>query len=151
MYQEIAAKWKEVTSHYLSNPIHATSQCSVDFQPFPAIIGKESEKRGGNALGISGSDPDRLLLELQCSWAAKSDDEVLKGMSREFTAWLNAKVEEWLAEEGMGDLYLPLLMNDAMADQNVTGMYKDYPELKALQESIDPMGLFDTRAGGYKY
>jgi hypothetical protein len=30
-------------------------------------------------------------------------------------------------------------------------MYKDYPELKALQESIDPMGLFDTRAGGYKY
>lgn len=148
MYKEIADKWKEITLPYLANPLHATSQCSVDFQPFPAIIGAESEKRGGNAMGISGSDPDRLLLELQCSWATKKDDEVLKDMSRDFTSWLDAKVQEWLAGE---DLYLPLLMNDAMADQNVTGMYKDYLQLKALQEEIDPVGLFDSQAGGYKY
>lgn len=151
MYKEISKKWKEVTDPYLKNPLHATAQCSVDFQPFPAIIGAQSEKRGGNAMGITGQDPDRLLLELQCSWSLKSDDEKLYAMSREITDWLETKVPEWLANEADESPYLPFLMNDAMADQNVTGMYKDYGRLKALQEEIDPHGMFDTRVGGYKY
>lgn len=151
MYQEITAKFKEITAPHLNNILHATSQCSCDFQPFPAIIGKESEKRGGNAMGISGSDPDRLLLEFQCSWPFKVDDQKLYAMSRAITEWLETKVPEWLADEPVKNPYLPMLMNDAMGDQNVTGAYKDYSKFKALQEKVDPMGLFDTRAGGYKY
>ena len=38
MYAEVAAKWKEITALHLNNPLHATSQCSVDFQPFPALF-----------------------------------------------------------------------------------------------------------------
>jgi hypothetical protein len=38
-----------------------------------------------------------------------------------------------------------------MADQNVTGTYKNYAALKALQEEIDPAGIFRTRVGGYKF
>lgn len=102
-------------------------------------------------MGLSSSDPDRLILELQCSWALKSDDEIMYAMSREITDWLEGKVVEWLEEAGMGGAYLPLFMNDAMADQNVTGTYRDYAKFKALQERIDPMGVFDERAGGYKY
>lgn len=151
MYQEITAKWKSITTPYIDNPLHATSQCSVDFQPFPAIIGEESKKRGGNAMGISGDDGDRLLLELQCSWALKTDDTILYDLSHQITEWLEGKVPEWLASEPNQDPYLPLFMNDAMADQNVTGTYKDYVKLKALQAEIDPKGLFRTRAGGFKY
>ncbi|KAF2019503.1 FAD-binding domain-containing protein [Aaosphaeria arxii CBS 175.79] len=151
MYTEIAKKWKEITASYLTNPIHLTSKCSVDFQPFPAIIGKESQRRGGNAMGISEADGDRLLLEFQCSWALAADDPILYAMSRDITAWLDVKVTEWLAEDNMQNRYLPLFMNDAMGDQNVTGTYKEYAKFKNLQEDIDPQGLFHARAGGYKY
>jgi hypothetical protein len=151
MYTDITARWKEITAPHLTNPVHITSQCSVDFQPFPAIIGSESQKRGGNAMGISGDDGDRILLELQCSWAAKIDDQVLSKLSRDMTTWLEKRVTEWLEDEDGQSKYLPFLMNDAMSDQNVTGSYRDYAKLKLLQEEIDPNGLFRERAGGYKY
>lgn len=151
MYTEIAKKWKEITAPHLLQPLSLTSQCSVDFQPFPSKIGEESQKRGGNAMGISGNDPDRILLELQCSWSLPNDDATLHDMSRSITSWLEGKVQEWLADESANDPYLPWLMNDAMGDQNVTGKYKDYAKFKSLQEQVDPQGLFRTRAGGFKY
>ncbi|EMR62515.1 putative fad dependent protein [Eutypa lata UCREL1] len=132
---------------------HLTAQCSADFQPFPSIIGQHSQDKGGNAMGLSGSDPDRLILELQCSWSDSDDDEVLYEMSRQMTDWLEEKVPEWLAaaDEPVDGVYLPLFMNDAMGDQNVTGSYRDYAKFKALQQSVDPDGLFSARSGGYKY
>jgi hypothetical protein len=42
-------------------------------------------------------------------------------------------------------------MNDAAGDQDVTGSYKDVAKFRALQKSVDPNGLWSTRAGGYKY
>lgn len=151
MYTEIAEKWKEVTAPYLNNLLSLTSQCSVDFQPFPSKIGEESQKRGGNAMGISGNDGDRILLEFQCAWPFKSDDSRLWDMSRDITNWLEGKLQEWIADEPDEERYLPWLMNDAMFDQNVTSMYRDYAKFKALQAQVDPQGLFRTRAGGYKY
>lgn len=151
MYKEISSQWSSITNPYLKSLLNSTAQCSLDFQPLPAIMGAESEKRGGNALGISGQDPDRLFLEFQCSWLSKSDDEKLYAMSREMTTWLEGKVPEWLEAEAEKRPYLPFLMNDAMADQNVTGLYRNYDRLKGLQEEIDSCGMFDRRVGGYKY
>lgn len=151
MYKEIADKWKEITRPHLGDITHLTSQCSIDFQPFPATIGAQSEKRGGNALGLSGSDEDRLILELQCSWARSKDDENLYRMSREITTWLEGRLAYWLQDEPKKDRYLPFLMNDAMYDQNVTGRYKDYAKFKLLQEEVDPDGVFANRMGGYKF
>lgn len=158
LYAEIRDQWREITSDYLKDIGHLIALCSADFQPFPSIIGQHSQEKGGNAMGLSGSDPDRLIIELQCSWSDKNDDETLHAMSRQMTSWLQGKVPEWLAaaaaaadepvEEG---LYLPLFMNDAMGDQNVTGSYRDYAKFKALQRSVDPDGLFNLRSGGYKY
>lgn len=104
-------------------------------------------------MGLSGSDPDRLILELQCSWSDSDDDEILYDISRQMTSWLEGKVPEWLAaaNEPTEGVYLPLFMNDAMGDQNVTGSYRDYAKFKALQQSIDPDGFFSARSGGYKY
>ena len=151
MYQEITTKWKEITSPHLGQLIHITSQCTVDFQPFPAAIGEQSQLRGGNAMGISGQDGDRLLLELQCSWAQGRNDATLYAMSRLMTDWLEVKVPEWLEGEPKKNSYLPFLMNDAMYDQNVTGMYRDYAKFKALQREIDPDRVFSSRMGGYKF
>lgn len=103
-------------------------------------------------MGLSASDPNRLILELQCSWASAIDDDLVYDLTREVTDWLETKIPEWNARAGIsGDAYMPYFMNDAMGDQNVTGSYRAYESLKALQRDIDPQGLFSSRAGGFKY
>ncbi|KAH7080182.1 FAD binding domain-containing protein [Paraphoma chrysanthemicola] len=151
MYPEIRAKLAEITTPFLTL-LRPTSQFSVDFQPLPSLIGKISESKGGNAMGLTGSDPDRIILEVQGSWSSASDDAVAYGLSKQLTDWLDDQVPKWLDEAGMSrDVYLPLFMNDAAGDQPVTQSYKDYEKFKALQRQIDPNGLFSTRAGGFKY
>lgn len=150
MYKEIRDKLAEITKPFLTI-LRATSQFSVDFQPLPSLIGKISESKGGNAMGLTASDPDRLILEIQGSWALASDDAQGYSLSKKLTDWLDEQVPKWLAEAGMSTQYLPLFMNDAAGDQDVTGSYKDVAKFRALQKSVDPDGLFSTRAGGYKY
>jgi hypothetical protein len=103
-------------------------------------------------MGLTASDPDRIILEIQGSWSSASDDAVAYGLSKQLTDWLEEEVPKWLDEAGMSrDVYLPLFMNDAAGDQPVTQSYKDYEKFKALQRQMDPNGLFSTRAGGFKY
>ena len=148
MYSEISDKFTSILANILINPLRLTSQCSVDFQPFPSVIGKHSQERGGNAMGISGSDPDLILLEIQCSWSNPNDDKVFKDASKMLTDWLAVKVPEWTNGE---QYYLPYLMNDAAGDQNVTGTYRGYGQFKALQAAMDPAGFFRNRGGGFVY
>lgn len=148
MYSEISAKFASLVGDYLKSPLRLTSQCSIDFQPFPSIIGQETEQRGGNAMGLTGNDPDRILLEIQCSWAADWDDEIFVEASKDLVEWLEVKVPEWTGGE---ELYLPFLMNDAAGDQNVTGGYRDYLQLKALQAEVDPDQFWSNRGGGFTY
>lgn len=153
LYAEISAKWRDITSAYLTI-LHPTAQCSADFQPLPSLVGQQSEARGGNAMGLRAGDPDRLVLELQCGWLDGNDDATLYALSRDMTDWLQSHMPEWLAQAGptaQGDVYMPLFMNDAAGDQNVTGSYRGYARFKELQEDMDPLGMFATRAGGYKY
>lgn len=147
MYGEISEKFKSIVGDLLT-PLRLTSQCSIDFQPFPSIIGKQSQDRGGNAMGITGGDPDRLLLEIQCSWSSEDDDQLFTAASKQLTDWLDTKVVEWTQGN---EYYLPFFMNDAAGDQNVTGSYRDYGTFKALQAEIDPHEFFKARGGGFTY
>ena len=149
MYQEIWNKWDSLLKEHLKNPLRFTAQCSIDFQPFPAVIGKHSQERGGNAMGLTGDDIDRVVLEIQCSWKNDKDDELFNAASRDLVRWLDVKVPEWT--KGAGGLYLPYFMNDAAGEQNVTGTYKEYAKFKALQVEIDPEGFWRERGGGFVY
>jgi hypothetical protein len=152
IYRQISDKMGELTASYFQNPFHLTAQCSVDFQPLSRTVGQRSAASGGNAMGLTDQDTDRLILELQCAWGSSSDDEVLMGISRDLTTWLETQVPQWLAEQGQSSgSYLPLFMNDASADQNVTGSYRGYSKVKALQLEYDPQGTLRTRTGGFKY
>ncbi|KAI1816978.1 FAD-binding domain-containing protein [Poronia punctata] len=151
LYSTIWDKWHEFATTYLGNPLRITGQCSIDFQPFPSAIGAQSEAKGGNSMGLSGSDPDRFVLVMQCAWALAKDDALIYALSRDMTEWLAAQVPIWLAAANMTDTYNPLFMNDAQGDQNVTGSYRDYELFKQLQQEVDPNGLFSGRAGGFKY
>lgn len=100
-------------------------------------------------MGLAGDDPDRVLLEIQCSWADRGDDGIFVEASRDLVAWLEVKVPEWTG--GTTQLYLPFLMNDAAGDQNVTGGYRDYARLKALQAAADPEQFWSSQGGGFTY
>ncbi|EGX50845.1 hypothetical protein AOL_s00054g931 [Orbilia oligospora ATCC 24927] len=153
IYAEISDKMRDITKGFLSNPFKLTSQCSVDFQPLSSIVGQHTEARGGNAMGLTGSDPDRLILEIQCSWSDKNDDDIMRQFSIDLTNWIESRIPVWVGGEygPAANVYLPLFMNDAMADQNVTGSYRDYAKFKALQLQADPQGILRTRTGGFKY
>jgi hypothetical protein len=150
MYSEVRDKLAQITAPFLTQ--HVTSQFSVDFQPLPSIVGAMSESKGGNAMGLSASDPNRVILEIQGSWLLPQDDAVAYDLSKQLTDWLDREVPKWLDEAGMSkDMYMPLYLNDAAGDQPVMQSYKDYAKLKALQKQVDPNGLFSTRTGGFKY
>jgi hypothetical protein len=153
MYTEVRDKLANLTELFLNTPpLVRAIQFSVDFQPLPSIIGKVSESKGGNAMGLTASDPDRIILIYQGAWNLPTDDALAYSIAKQLTDWLDSVVPIWLEEAGMSqDLYLPFFMNDAMGDQAVTQSYKDYKKFKALQRSVDPDGLFSTRAGGFKY
>jgi hypothetical protein len=151
MYSEIKDKLAEITKPFLTILRPTNVQFSVDFQPFPSQIGAQSEAKGGNAYGLSSSDPDRIILEIQGSWLLPEDDAVAYSLSKQLTDWLDEEVPKWLDEAGMSQEYMPLYLNDAAGDQAVMQSYKDYAKLKALQQRMDPNGLFSTRTGGFKY
>ncbi|RBR24909.1 uncharacterized protein FIESC28_02327 [Fusarium coffeatum] len=152
VYKQITDKWVAITKDYFKRLRGLASQCSVDFQPLPAAIGKNTEARGGNAIGFTASDPDRVLLEIQCAWVEKRFDNMVRQFSRDLSDWIEEKLPEWMEKNGEpADAYLPLFMNDAMYDQNVTGTYKDYAKFKQLQLEADPEGTLRERMGGFKY
>lgn len=146
VYRQIVDKHTSLVKDLL--PSRQSALCSVDFQPFPSVIGQHSEDSGGNAMGISGSDPHRVILELQCSWDEEVDDDLFQNATRTLVEWIDSKVPEWSDD---GQAYLPLFMNDAAWDQNVTGTYKGYADFKRIQKVIDPTGFFPGRAGGFVY
>lgn len=149
MYLQISDKLEEILDPVLKNPLRLTARCGVGFQPLPALFAAESKKRGGNAMGLENDDVDRIVLEMQCGgWTLPKDDAVFADVTRTLVKWLDEKVVEWTGEK---DAYMPLFMNDAAWDQNVTGSYRDYAKFKALQEEADPEGFWSTRGGGFVY
>lgn len=148
MLEQIYDKLQELMLPIVVVPTRLTGRCGVGFQPLPAIISKESRKRGGNAMGLE-DDVDRIVLEIQCGgWLLPVDDPVFAKLTSDLVSWLEEKVVEWT---GGKEYYLPYFMNDAAGDQDVMKSYRDYEKFKALQKREDPDGFFSKRAGGFKY
>jgi hypothetical protein len=128
---------------------------TLAFQPLNHCIGEQTEKNGGNAMGLTGKDHDRLIIEIAGVYSRASDDAAVQAVSRKYTDAIiedlkknqaNAKIKGL----NIGD-YNPYFMNDAGPDQHVMGSFRDAMKFEALQKSVDPTGFFAKRAGGYKY
>lgn len=161
---EISTKWRSILQPHFMRTRHALSFWAMTMQPFPSTIGAHTEDRGGNAMGLRASDPDRLILEFSGMWQCKSEDETMRKMSLEIIKWLDEKTPGWVAEarrlrekDGDGDdaseadWHMPLFMNDAMDGQDVTKSYRGFEVFKTMQKSVDPDGLWAKRLGGFKY
>jgi hypothetical protein len=128
---------------------HPTVTSTIAIQPFNHLIGTASEKRGGNAMGLTKNDPARFVLEIAFLWRDKSLDGEIARLSKTFAERIQAKANS-IASKSSKTNYYPFFMNDAAADQDVTSSYKDVAKFAKLQKQMDPQGLF-RRTGSFKY
>jgi hypothetical protein len=149
-------EWKDVHQE-LRTMSYGTTIATLAFQSFPKFIGENSQKAGGNAMGLKSSDSGRFIVELCHLWLYKEDDRRIHSAARELTDRLKLRHDAVQAKkasiESQGaklESYLPLFLNDATTDQKVMKSYDRYEEFAALQKSVDPDG-FMKRAGGFKY
>ena len=172
LYDRIDAQFTNITQNYFGSLSKFASECSIDFQPLPSIVGKQSQANGGNAMDLQ-ADQNRLVLEIQCLWQSASDDTTVHNLGQNLTDWLQTQLPNWAAaasvKNNSTDLsadempgliadspnsdtnYYPLFLNDASYDQSVLTSYRNYDKLKDLQAQIDPQGIMRTRVGGFRY
>jgi len=148
-FTEIEAIFSEVMGAFFRANPSVTG--TIAFQPFNNLIGKASAARGGNAMGLTGNDTARFILEIAFLWGAEDSkfDQEIPRLSKVFGDRVDALVQEKLSTASQ-DVYLPLFMNDAYLDQDVMGSYKDEKKFQELQETMDPSGFW-KRTGGFKY
>jgi len=135
---------------------------SLAFQPMPYIIPAQSVAAGGNALGMSPAEGDRMWMEYDISWLTAVGDDVAHAMAVNITTTIDEYAKTTYAgipntNYRSGDVeveeYNPIFMNDAQYDQMPLQSYENdgYAKLKAIQQSVDPAGFFPSRTGGFKF
>ncbi|KAF1813382.1 FAD-binding domain-containing protein [Eremomyces bilateralis CBS 781.70] len=144
-YREIEAQWETIFKDYAQS--HPGSIVVIAFQPFPAILAKNSASRGSNSMGLTANDKDRFVLEITGQWSSADDDNTIWDLSKQLTDWIEEQIPQVTTPES--EQYLPLFMNDAAFSQDVFGSYKDVEKFRALQKEMDPTGFFSKRAGGF--
>lgn len=135
---------------------------SLAFQPMPYIIPAQFVAAGGNYLGMSPAEGDRIWMEYDVSWLTALGDDSAHSMAMNITANIDAYVKTKYAgiartHHGSGDPGCeelnPIFMNDAMYDQMTLQSYENngYAKLKAIQQLVDPTGFFPSLTGGFKF
>jgi len=153
-YERIDDLWNNITTKYAGN--NFLIQSTLAYQPWPRSIGKATEARGGNAMGLTAKDKDRFIIEIAGIYMRAADSKTVLDMSREFTDTLQKQLETMktrvkAAGGPMFETYLPEFMNDAAVDQDVVSTYKDKKLFAKLQKQMDPEGFWTKRTAGYKY
>jgi hypothetical protein len=146
-FGEIQQTWTNITAQWAMR--HPSVTGTIAIQPLSRLIGAQSEKRGGNAMGLTGKDPARFIVEIAFLWKDKTLDADIARLSKEFARAIQARGRA-IAAKSSATNYYPYFMNDAAADQDVTSSYKDAAKFAKLQKQLDPEGFW-KRTGGFKY
>lgn len=145
--------WHNITSPFLSSQLEAIG--TIAFQPMPTLIGAASQAAGGNAYVLRASDGPRVIIEQNYLWPNASDDATVYNISTQVTDAISRSLPSYVAEAQAQyrsvtiERYLPLFVNDANFAQNVYGSFKDVDTMRAIQEQVDPTGLYSNRIGGF--
>jgi hypothetical protein len=151
---EVVTEWQNLHNELRKNSYGATV-ASIALQSFPYLIGRNTERAGGNAMGLKGRDGGRFLIELSYLWLNKEDDQRIQSTSRAITQAVRNRLENLITKKTTSsasgvETYLPYFLNDAGPDQPVIQSYGRYQEFAAIQKLVDPEGFF-KRIGGFKY
>lgn len=149
----LLSTWHNITFPFLSSQLEAIG--TIAFQPIPTTIGAASQASGGNAYVLSASDGPRFIIEQNYLWPDASDDATVYNVSTQVTDAISASLPSYVAQAEAQypnftvASYLPLFLNDANFAQDVFGSWKDVDKMRAIQEQIDPTGLYSNRIGGF--
>jgi len=168
---EFEDRWNNITKTHIKQA-KGLVNFAVNFQPFSRAFGRAAEERGGNAMGLSANDHDRIVVEFAGIHTHKADDELVLKIGKKFTEEFGSYMKSVIVSaEGLNVVdvslpkltcvkkatgqsvkaYNPYFMNDAGVGQDVIGTYRDANKFALLQKEMDPQGLFSRRAGGYKF
>lgn len=120
---------------------------SLSFQPVPTIITTKAASRGGNSLGLDGSDGNLFNLLLTVSWDTQANDALINQQAKA----LFDQSETTAKSLGLYNEYLYL--NYAAPWQDPISGYGPTVKarLQAVSKKYDPTGVFQTQVpGGFK-
>jgi hypothetical protein len=104
-------------------------------------------------MGLTANDGNRFILEINFLWRDKKEDDIIHGMAKQLTQSLDLKLAQLKSNAPASgkkvESYLPLFMNDAAYDQDVTASYRDVAKFKQLKTVHDPKGFWQ-RSGGFQ-
>lgn len=106
---------------------------------------EQMQKNGGNALGLSPSDGNLLLLNLSFMWDDAADDAAVQAV-------LGAITSKSIAYAKQTNVYNPYLyMNYASQYQAVIPSYgsANFKRLQQVSQKYDPYGILQTLQPGY--
>jgi hypothetical protein len=108
-------------------------------------VTKQMQKNGGNALGLSPSDGNLLLLNLSFMWAEIADDNLILDILGAITA----KSIAYAKANGLYKEYL--YMNYASQYQAVLPSYgrENFEQLQKVSQTYDPLQVFQRLQPGY--
>ncbi|KAI3319101.1 FAD-binding domain-containing protein [Xylariaceae sp. AK1471] len=132
------------------DPVKATEGliCSLTFQPYAESLLQSSASKGGDVLGLEGTNSGSLVnLLLLTYWSNASDDGTILGAMKIALQG----IDQDAASKGTKVDYV--YMNYASEDQDVIGSYgsKNKKLLQEASKKYDPKGLFQKGVpGGWK-
>ncbi|KAJ8482389.1 hypothetical protein ONZ45_g14965 [Pleurotus djamor] len=122
-------------------------QWSASFQPVAVTHLQATAANGGTPLGLSPSDGDLILLNLNTVWASKSDDAAMEAAVRGVIDWATAEAKR-------RNVFHPwLYSNYALPEQKVYPSYgaDNHRRLKLIKRRYDPSNVFGRLwKGGFK-
>lgn len=140
--------WRDVSGSTLLVP---GIVASIAYQPFPKRIAQAARQRGIDLIDAD-EDVDKMIIEMNYAFLAKSDYDLMEGKMVETYGGIRERVLGWQEEGKLAETFLPVFMNYGFYRQDYFGRLK--PEKRALAqevaERVDPAGMFRTRTGGWK-
>lgn len=95
-------------------------------------------------------DTDYIIFELDISHALSSDDDSTEAAIESLYTKLGNRIEQYIQEGTLPDVYRPLFMNDAHGTQDYWGRIstKSQSFAKGVRERYDPDMFWQKRTSG---
>ncbi|KAE9582718.1 putative FAD-linked oxidoreductase [Colletotrichum fructicola] len=124
---------------------------SIAFQPIPKSLPRIARENGGDLLDLD-DDVDRIIFEFDYSYVSQLDDATIDKTMVDLYSGMKTRVDGFIADGTLPDIYRPLFMNDGYFRQDYWGRLK--PEKRELAQKVraevDPTGMFQQRTGGFR-
>ncbi|QKX59536.1 uncharacterized protein TRUGW13939_06670 [Talaromyces rugulosus] len=122
---------------------------TIALQPMPRTITSKAKARGGDLLDFPDTT-DYVIFELDISHSLSIDDDTTEAAIQSLYTKIGNRVESYIQDGTLPDVYRPLFMNDAHGTQDYWARIspKSRNLAKQVRESYDPDMFWQNRTSG---